>query len=131
MSACTYTVIHVEPRRAGVRDIYLYAVCLVTIIVTLFSVVRVARNLVELAYDDPYLAVDYIPECPPDASCVPPQQATREVDTQRQQRAQHRYAILNIVEGVVTLSVAVPMFILHWRRAEHDRPVRRTDDGSA
>ena len=39
--------------RASLRSVYLYLICLVTLIMTIFAVVSVVRNVVELAYPDP------------------------------------------------------------------------------
>lgn len=103
--------------RINVRELYFAAVCLVTLIVSLFSAVSVARHAVELAYPDPYLsarpAAESV-ECPPEGSCVPAEQV--KIDMQLQERSQRRYAVLGLVQNSVTLLITVPVFVLHWRR---------------
>lgn len=82
-----------------VRNLYLYTVCLVTLLISIFSLHRLVTNLVSLIFYDTPRWADY------SSSCV----------EYRQQ------LVLSIVGAAVSLLVAVPLFVYHWRKAQEDR----------
>jgi hypothetical protein len=105
----------------SLRNIYLYLVCLITLIMVIFSTVNVVRSVVELVYPEPRLAT--VPAIPPTAERPP----TPETDTQRteqqaayQQKWARRNAILNLVGNAAMLLLAGPLYLYHWRKIERD-----------
>lgn len=107
--------------RWSLRNIYLYLVCLITLIMVIFSVVNVVRATVELVYPDP----GYFYEIPIEkggTSGLTQEQIDRQNEMQRQQS--QRQAILSLVGGVALLVVAGPLYVYHWRKieVEHSEP---------
>ncbi len=101
--------------RWSLRNIYLYLVCLITLIMVIFSVVNVVRATVELVYPDP----GYFYEIPIEkggTSELTQEQIDRQNEQQRQQS--QRQAILSLVGGAALLIVAGPLYVYHWRKIE-------------
>jgi hypothetical protein len=112
--------------RFSLRNIYLYLVCFVTLLIAIFAAVNLVRSTVELAYPDPYY---YGPVIERDGGIDPAEQ-------ERQERAardsQRRNAILGLVTSGTFLLIAVPVYGYHWRRIQDERPTgRRAGAGGA
>lgn len=98
------------------RSVYLYAVCLITLVMTIFATVNLVRTIVELAYPDPgyYTVVAKIagePELDPDELAK-----QNEFEVQRTRR----YSVLNLVGSGALLLIAVPLYAYHWRKIESE-----------
>ena len=93
------------------RALYLYAVCLITMLVCLFSVVSFIRNGVSFIYPDP----GYID---PNATGG---KAAMELAKSAQLTQSHRQSIMGMVDGVTTFIVSAPLYYYHWNlvRKEH------------
>ena len=105
--------------RASLRSAYLYLICLVTLVITIFSAVSLVRNAVELAYPDPGY-YGYEPAFAPDGKELP-------LDSEEQQRrqelaedSQRRSAIISLVGSGTMLLIAVPTYLYHWRRVQDE-----------
>lgn len=89
------------------RSLYLYAVCLITLMVCLFSLVSLIRSGINAVYPDPAY-VDPYATAPKVNSAV----IAAQVKDQNQ-----RQAIKSMVDSVTTLVIAGPLYIYHWRLA--------------
>ena len=100
----------------SLRNMYLYLVCLITLVMVIFSAVGLVRSLVSLAYPDPgwYMAVPKSPEGVPQ---VDPAEAARQQENQRQQA--ERQAVISAVGNGAMLLLAGPLYAYHWRKIEH------------
>lgn len=107
--------------RWSLRNIYLYLVCLITLIMVIVATVGVVRSTVELVYPDPGYFYD-VPAEKGGTSGLTQEQ----IDAQRksQQEQSRRQAILNLVGNVAMLVVAGPLYLYHWRKieTEHTEP---------
>ena len=85
------------------RSLYLYAVCLITLIVSLFAIVGAIRSGTGLIYPDPgYLD--------------PNMSKTSSDLAHKAQLLQSRHnSIVGIVDGFTTLIVTVPVYLYHWK----------------
>jgi len=101
--------------RWSLRNIYLYLVCLITLIMIIFGTVGVVRNVVELIYPEPPY-VDYPTVKEPGVE-QPTAEELEEVRKAEQDR-QLRYAIIELVGNAALLLVAGPLYIYHWRKIE-------------
>jgi hypothetical protein len=110
--------------RWSLRNIYLYLVCLITLIMVIVGAVGVVRGVVELAYPDPY-AGGYS-ERPVDVKGEP---TMSEEDWERQQelarQSSQRYAILSLVGNGALLLIAGPLYVYHWRKIEVEHTVTK------
>ncbi|MGC9668643.1 hypothetical protein ACNTMW_19060 [Planosporangium sp. 12N6] len=107
--------------RLTLRNVYLYLVCLITLVISIFAAVGLVRNAVELLYPEPgYLGLEL-----PDS----PSGLTAEQQRHRQQvarDAQRRQSVLGLVGSGTLLFIAGPLYAYHWRRVQAERPVGRS-----
>ncbi|HTJ31904.1 MAG TPA: hypothetical protein VL738_01610 [Dactylosporangium sp.] len=104
--------------RFSLRNLYLYLVCLITLVISIFAVVNVVREAVELFYPDPgYYA--QVPVKEP---------TTGAEEQQRLQRAmrdsQRRQTVLGLISSGALLLIAGPVYAYHWRRIQAELPSR-------
>ena len=89
------------------RSLYLYAVCLITLMVCLFSLVSLIRSGVNLAYPDPAYVDPYATAPKVDSAVI-----AEQVKDQNQ-----RQAVKSAIDAVTTLIIAGPLYVYHWRLA--------------
>ncbi|CAN2184798.1 hypothetical protein MCEMKE14_00384 [Candidatus Nanopelagicaceae bacterium] len=89
------------------RSLYLYAVCLITLMVCLFSLVSVIRSGVNIAYPDPAYIDPYAAEPKVNSAAVAAQ-----LKDQNQ-----RQAVKSMIDALTTLIIAGPLYLYHWRLA--------------
>jgi predicted DNA repair protein MutK len=98
--------------RWSLRNIYLYLVCLITLIMVIVAVVGLVRSTVELLYPDPgyYMAEPVKGE----------DRSAEDIEKEREYQlaSSRRYAVLNLVGNVAMLLVAGPLYVYHWRKIE-------------
>jgi hypothetical protein len=88
-----------------IRNLYLYTVCLVTLVISIFALHSLVTDLVSLIfYGAPSWAM-----------------SASSVQDYRQQ------LVLSIVGATVSLLVAIPLFVYHWRKAQEDRRLDISD----
>ena len=105
--------------RLTLRNLYLYLVCLVTLVMSIFAAVNLVRSTVELLYPDPGYYAHGAPDKEPGVS---------EAEQRRRERsardAQRRQAVLGLVGSGTLLLVAGPLYAYHWRRVQRELPDR-------
>lgn len=105
--------------RWSLRNIYLYLVCLITLIMVIVGAVGVIRSGVELLYPEPRMTEPYPPK---DASGKP---TMTEEEWQRQQeigeQQSRRWGIINLVGNVALVLIAGPVYAYHWRKIEEEK----------
>ncbi|MBN1192197.1 MAG: hypothetical protein JXA36_00680 [Coriobacteriia bacterium] len=101
--------------RWSLRNIYMYLVCLITLIMVIVAAVGLVRSSVELAYPDP----GYYMDKPLDDDGEP---VYSEEEWERQMEAQEassrRYAVLSLVGNAAMVLIAGPLYVYHWRKIE-------------
>jgi hypothetical protein len=101
--------------RWSLRNIYLYLVCLITLIMVIVAAVGLVRSAVELVYPDPgyYYSV-------PIEKGGTDGRSQEDIDAERksQEEQSRRQAILNLVGNGAMLLVAGPLYVYHWRKIE-------------
>lgn len=107
------------------RNIYLYVVCLITLIMVIFAMVQTIRTVVELAYPNPQSEIIYPYEGPPGEE--------REVDEEKlaeqrevRRRAERRRSILSLVGNATLLLIAAPLYAYHWQKIERGRKTEKS-----
>ncbi|MFO7698840.1 MAG: hypothetical protein R6X16_17035 [Anaerolineae bacterium] len=91
-----------------IRNTYLYLVCLITLVIVIFSTVGTVRALVSLAYPEPVQVV----------TSLESEKGIMEADVNLQRQWSQRYAILDLVRNVSLLAIAAPLYVSHWRKIE-------------
>lgn len=110
-------VLAVPNERFSLRSLYLYTVCLATLLISIFSVSSAVRSSVDLAYPDPYMEMPV----PVGDDLTADEIELRERDLELSRRAQRRYAVLDLIRSTTLVLVAAPAYFYHWRRAQRDR----------
>jgi len=104
--------------RLTLRNVYLYLVCLITLIIAIFAAVSLVRNTVELLYPDPYYG-GFAPVKPG---------LVEDVESRRlAEESQQRQAVLGLVSAGTTLLITGPLYAYHWRRVQTERLPRSRD----
>jgi len=113
--------------RLTLRNVYLYLVCLITLVVSIFAAVQLVRSVVALAYPDPGYYGYYGP-----APVDPSGEEISEEELQRQEEiardSERRQEVLSLVGSGTTLLIAGPLYLYHWRRIQSELPSRTTPD---
>jgi hypothetical protein len=110
--------------RVTVRNLYLYLVCLVTLVVSLFAAVQLVRSTVGLLYPDPAGYYGYYApvEDPGRGGSLSPEEQARQEELARD--SQRRQSVLDVVGAATTLLIAGPLYVYHWRRVQSELPSR-------
>lgn len=116
--------------RLTLRNVYLYLVCLITLVVSIFAAVSLVRSTVELLYPDP----GYYGYAEP-ASVDGKMSGISKADRLRQEEASRdsarRQAVLGLVGSATTLAIAGPVYLYHWRRVQTELPPRVPEPATA
>lgn len=104
--------------RLTLRNLYLYLVCLFTLVISIFAAVNLVRGTVELLYPDPgYYSYASVPG---DGSTLSKEEERRQEETARD--SQRRQSVLSLVGAGTTLLFAGPIYLYHWRRVQKELP---------
>ena len=96
-----------RPDRFDWRSLYLYAVCLITLMVCLFSLVSLVRNGVNAVFPDS----GYIdPVVQPGVT-----KADALLSRANQLHQNRRNALMSLVDSFTTILIAGPLYFYHWR----------------
>jgi len=102
--------VQVETHHVGVdwRSLYLYAVCLITLLVVLFSTVSLINSIMNAVFPDPaYIDVYAKPENAPSAALLAQQEENNQIQ-----------ALKNIFTSFTTIAIATPLYLYHWRQTK-------------
>jgi hypothetical protein len=102
--------VKVDTRHTGIdwRSLYLYAVCLITLMVVLFSTVALINAIMNAVFPDPaYIDVYAKPENAPSAELMAQQEENNQIQ-----------AIKNIFSSFTTIAIAAPLYLYHWRQTK-------------
>ena len=102
--------VEAEVRNVGVdwRSLYLYAVCLITLLVVLFSTVALINAIMNAVFPDPaYIDVYAKPENAPSADLLAQQEENNQVR-----------AIKSIFTSFTTIAIAAPLYLYRWRQTK-------------
>ena len=98
-------VVEVRNDRVDWRSLYLYAVCLITLLVVLFSTVALINSIMNAVFPDPaYIDVYAMPENAPSAELLAQQEKSNQIR-----------AIKSIFTSFSTVAIALPLYLYHWR----------------
>ena len=93
--------------RVDWRSLYVYAVCLITLLVVLFSTVSLINSIMNAVFPDPaYIDIYAKPENAPSAALL----AQQEHDNQVR-------AFKSIFTTFTTIAIAGPLYLYHWKTA--------------
>lgn len=100
--------IEVRHDRVDWRSLYLYAVCLITLLVVLFATVSLVNSIINVVFPDPmYIDIYAKPENLPSA-----------ILQKQQEDATQIRAIKSIFTAFTTIAIALPLYLYHWRQTK-------------
>jgi hypothetical protein len=102
--------VQVETHHVGVdwRSLYLYAVCLITLLVVLFSTVSLINSIMNAVFPDPaYIDVYANQENAPSAALLAQQEESNQIR-----------ALKSIFTSFTTIAIAAPLYLYHWRQTK-------------
>ena len=111
--------------RLTLRNLYLYLVCLITLVVSLFAAVSLVRSTVGLFYPDPGY-YGYYESAGGSGEGLSEEEIERQEEMARD--SQRRQEVLNLVGSATTLLIAGPLYVYHWRRVQAELPARAGAD---
>ena len=113
--------------RWSLRNIYLYLVCLITLIMVIVGAATAVRAVVDLVYPDP----GYYMERPLDGDGEP-MYSDEEWELQQaiQKESTLRYAVLSLVGSLSYVFIAGPIYVYHWRKIESEKDLKVEVAGS-
>jgi hypothetical protein len=114
--------------RLSLRNVYLYLVCLITLVVSLFAAVQLVRSAVGLAYPDPGAHGYYGYPAPVDGTGEEMGQEELRRQEELARDSQRRHEVLGLVGSGTTLLIAGPLYLYHWRRVQSELPTRTAPD---
>lgn len=104
------------------RNLYLYLVCLIMLLVSLVAVVQLVRSAIGIAYPEDVAAYGWTAYEEVDAiDGVGEEYLSAEQDAARD--SQRRSEIIGTVTAGLTLVLAGGLFVVHWRRAQAERSI--------
>jgi len=99
-----------QPRNDGIdwRLLYLYAVCLITLLVILFSTISLINAAMNSIFPDPaYIDAYAKPENKPSQALLDQQERNNQIQ-----------ALKSIFTSLTTIAVTTPLYIYHWRQTK-------------
>ena len=100
--------VEVRHDRVDWRSLYLYAVCLITLLVVLFATVSLVNSIINVAFPDPmYVDINPKSEYAPSPRMIEQQEAANQVR-----------AIKSIFTAFTTIAIAGPLYLYHWRQTK-------------
>ena len=108
--------------RLTLRNVYLYLVWLVALVISVFAAVNLVRSTVALMYPDPGYPGYYGPEVPGEGPGLSEEDRLRQEQLAR--NSERRYTVLELEGSGTTLLIAGPLYIYHWRRVQSEMESR-------
>ena len=109
------------PRRVYIREIYFYIVCLIALILFIVGIVTIFDNVVNYIKPASYATRANILPAYKDQY---PGLSEEEINTLIEEEIQNSinyekiFAFKGLLRGGIFVIIAVPLFIVHWRRAQ-------------
>ncbi len=100
------------------RNIYLYLVCFVTLMMMVFGTVNIIGSITDIIFP-----VDYsyhIPKMDTSDSTEPTEKQLEEA-RQREQQNRDMENKKRLIKAVSFVLVALPVFVYHWRKIENEK----------
>ena len=98
------------------RNLYLYLVCLVMLLVGTFAAVQLVRSAIGIAYPDETLDFGWTAYTPID-------DVSQFLSEEQRTEVQRRSEVKETVIAGATLLLAGGIYVVHWRRAQQERSV--------
>ena len=102
------------------RNLYLYLVCLIMLLVGLVAVVQLVRSAIGIAYPEDVLGYGWT-AYEDEGSFGGVDEEILSAEQDAAEDSQRRSEIISTVTAGLTLVLAGGLFVVHWRRAQAER----------
>lgn len=102
--------------RWSLRNIYLYIVCLITLIMVIVGAAGTVRTIVEFVYPDPGGGMFYPSKTEPAKREAELAEFEKQQELQRAQST--RQSALSLAGNLALVVIAGPLYVYHWRKIE-------------
>lgn len=104
----------------GIRDVYLYAVCLITLVMVVMGMVNALQTGFEFAFQPPDIYKTIPWEEKISAIEKDPQKAREmiQLEQARFEREQKYNLYRRLFESMALIVVALPVYLYHWRQIQ-------------
>lgn len=96
------------------RNLYLYLVCLIMLLVVLFAALQLVRSAIGIAYPDATASFGW-------TAYTPLEEESQYLSDDPASDEQRRYEIKETATAATTLLLGGGIYFLHWRRAQSER----------
>ncbi len=96
------------------RNLYLYLVCLIMLLVGIVAAVQLVRSAIGIAYPEPPVSFEWTAYTPID-------EASGRFASDAVVDEQRRQEVRETVAAGTALLLAAGLYVLHWRRAQRER----------
>lgn len=105
----------------NIRNIYLYLVAFVTLMLMLFGIAQMIDGLVGVLYPPPEYGPPILSK-PPQEIDVTPEEWQKRVEQERENemKRQRYYEIKKVVRNGAMILVALPVYLYHWRKIQKE-----------
>jgi hypothetical protein len=94
--------------RINWRLLYLYAVCLITLLVVLFSTISLINAIMNSVFPNPaYIDIYAKPENTPSQELLDQQNRNNQIQE-----------LKSVFTSLITIAVTLPLYIYHWRQTK-------------
>lgn len=102
-----------------IRNIYLYLVCFVALMIIVFSVSNLVYNLIGIAYPAPVMRTPIVKtETATDKMTLEEQEKLQAYQAKYERDNQKYYAVRGSIRDGVLILLVVPLYIYHWRKIQ-------------
>ncbi len=110
-------------RRVYIREIYFYMVCIISIVLFIVGIVTTVDNIVNYVKPTTYSTrALIIPayKSDPNNSTMSEAEINKMVDEEIAMQINNEkiFALKNLIRGIVFLVIAIPLFTVHWMKAQ-------------
>jgi len=102
------------PDRMTPRNLYLYLVCLIMLLVGIFAAVQLVQSAIGIAYPDAEASFGW-------TAYTPLEEASGYLGSDQLEEVQRRQEIKDTVTAGITLLLAGAVYFFHWRRVQAER----------
>jgi hypothetical protein len=101
------------------RNLYMYLVCFVTLMMIIWGLVDAVRNTVDVLFPEDYGYYDVLKM--PDGEDVESEEAL-ELRREKDIKTQRGRETKELVNSIVIILIAIPVYSYHWKKVERKVP---------
>lgn len=110
----------------SLRNIYLYLVCFVTLMMMIFGTVNIIGNITDIMYPTNFSY--YSPKVESNTASPTESEKINAENRKRHEENQKIQNKKNLVKSVSFVFIAIPVFVYHWRKIEYEKNANKKNE---